>query len=333
MRAEQFGKTSNEAFSDEGRTLTEACIYKIGEGIIRMAAKNIGPLNTLLMLCLITFWGSSFVVVKFAIREGMSPVAIATFRFLVAGAMFVLALLFMKARSKDYMLMVRKRDSVTLLLLALSGVTFFFTIQYTGIQFAGASVAAILVCLLSPLLISLFSARLFKENLTRRQILGIGVAGTGTAAVVGGGTLSINGGVSFLFGSLILLLTPVLWAVYTLVGKKVMNRYDPFVIVAYVNIIGGLLLIPFSLAENSFFGLLMLSSGEWLAILFLAFTCSLLGYSIWFYVMKRVKAAVTSSFLFAEPLVTVLFAREEITSYILAGGILIAVGVYLVLKQ
>jgi drug/metabolite transporter (DMT)-like permease len=49
-----------------------------------------------------------------------------------------------------------------------------------------------------------------------------------------------------------------------------------------------------------------------------------------------VSAAVTSSFLFAEPLVTVLFAvmfvGEEVSMSILAGGLLIFIGVYLVTR-
>ena len=61
-----------------------------------------------------------------------------------------------------------------------------------------------------------------------------------------------------------------------------------------------------------------------------------LGYYVWFYVLEQVSAAVTSSFLFAEPLVTVSFAvmfvGEEISMSILAGGLLIFIGVYLVTR-
>jgi drug/metabolite transporter (DMT)-like permease len=53
--------------------------------------------------------------------------------------------------------------------------------------------------------------------------------------------------------------------------------------------------------------------------------------------MKHVKAAITSSFLFAEPLITVLFAfmfvGEELSMFILAGGFLIFIGVYLVARR
>jgi drug/metabolite transporter (DMT)-like permease len=305
--------------------------------IANMAARTISPLNAFLMLCLITFWGSSFVIVKATLREGMSPVAIATFRFLTAGGLFITALLLNKIKNSNYVLLVDKKDVPTLVVLALTGVTFFFTIQYTGILMASASLASILVCLLSPILISIISARIFKERLATRQILGISIAAMGTLAVVTGGALNLQNNTSFFSGTLILLSTPFLWATYTLIGKKIMEKYSPFLVVAYVNILGGLCLVPFSLAENSFHEIFTLNLQEWSAILFLAFTCSLLGYFIWFYVIKQVRAAVTSSFMFGEPLITVLFAtifiREEMTPFTVIGGLLIFVGVYLVSRQ
>ena len=302
-----------------------------------MDNKTISRFNAFLMLTLILFWGSSFVVVKIALREGLTPIAIATFRFLIAGGLFLITILIEKKIRRNYKLLVEKKDFPMLLFLALTGVTFFFTAQYTGIQMAGASIAAILVCLLSPVLITLLSTIIFKEHLGKKQVFGIGIAALGTVIVVTGGTISFPGDREFLLGSLILLFTPVLWATYSLVGKKIMDRYSPFLVVAYVNVLGGLCLIPFSLAENSFCQIFTMSLSGWLAILFLAVACSLLGYYIWFYVMKQVGAAITSSFLFAEPLVTVLFAimfvGEELSMFILAGGFLIFIGVYLVARK
>jgi drug/metabolite transporter (DMT)-like permease len=302
-----------------------------------MNDRAISRFNAFLMLTLILFWGSSFVVVKIVLREGLTPIAVATFRFLIAGGFFLITILIEKKIKRNYKLLVEKKDFPMLLFLALTGVTFFFTAQYTGIQMAGASIAAILVCLLSPVLITFLSTIIFKEHLVKKQVFGIGIAALGTVIVVTGGTISFPGDREFLLGSLILLFTPVLWATYSLVGKKIMDRYSPFLVVAYVNVLGGLCLIPFSLAENSFCQIFTMSLYSWLAILFLAVTCSLLGYYVWFYVMKQVGAAITSSFLFAEPLVTVLFAimfvGEELSMFILAGGFLIFIGVYLVARK
>lgn len=299
-----------------------------------MTVRAISPFNAFLMLCLITFWGSSFVVVKEVLKEGLTPVSIATFRFLVAGALFLVALFLNRVRQPGYRLLVEKKDIKTLVLLALSGVTLFFMVQYTGISMAGASIASILVCLLAPVLITVFSAWLFRERLKRRQVAGIVGAALGTFTIVAGDVFSSQGNSAFLQGSLLLLLTPLMWTGYSLLGKKMMEKYDPFLVVAYVSILGGLLLVPFSLAENSFHLITAVSLQGWLFILFLAFTCSLLGYYIWFYVMKQVKAAVASSFLFGEPLVTALFATtfvgEQITVSVVAGGLLVFVGVVLV---
>jgi drug/metabolite transporter (DMT)-like permease len=302
-----------------------------------MEAKTISRFNTFLMIVLILFWGSSFVVVKIALMEGLTPIAIATFRFLVAGGLFLFAILLERKRVKNYRLFVERKDFQILILLALTGVTFFFTAQYTGIKMAGASIAAIFVCLLAPVFITLLSAKLFKEHLVRRQVFGVGMAGLGTFIVIMGGSVSLQANQQFFLGSLILLSTPILWATYSLLGKNIVRRHSPFLVVAYVNILGGLCLIPFSLAEGSFSQIFTMTLHGWVAIMFLAVTCSFLGYYIWFYVIKQVGAAVASSFLFAEPLITALFAvafvGEELSLFVVAGGCLIFIGVYLVTKK
>jgi drug/metabolite transporter (DMT)-like permease len=302
-----------------------------------MATRQIGLFDAFLLLTLITFWGSSFVVVKIALGEGLTPIAIATFRFLTAGALFIFALLLEKNRKRNYRLLVEKKDAATLLFLALTGITFFFIAQYTGINLAGASIASILVCLLSPIIITVFSTKMFKEHLNKKQILGIVTAAIGTLIVTVGGTLSFEFNKEFFFGSLILLSTPFLWSAHSLMGKKMTEKYNPFLVVAYITVLGGLCLIPFSLAENSFQQILTMSLNSWLAIIYLASTCSLLGYYIWFYALKQIGATVTSSFLFAEPLITILLAvtliQEKLTPPIPIGGLLIFTGVYLITKK
>jgi drug/metabolite transporter (DMT)-like permease len=285
------------------------------------------------MVLLIIFWGSSFVVVKQLLNDGLTPVAVATFRFLVAGAFFLLVLLIKKGVSPNYKLGVERKDLLVFLVLALTGVTFFFIVQYTGIQLAGSTIAAIMVCLLSPILITIFSARLFGEHLKKVQFFGIAVAAVGTLLVVLADLLNLKGDMTFLVGTLILLSTPLMWAGYSLLGQKIMQKYDAFLVVAYISLLGGLCLIPFSLAENSFSMLLTMNLNEWLGILYLSLTCSLLGYFIWFYVLKKA-GATASTFLFGEPLITavfaVMFVSEALYPSVIAGAVLIFIGVFIV---
>jgi len=124
-----------------------------------------------------------------------------------------------------------------------------------------------------------------------------------------------------------------MWAIYSLLGEKMMNKYDPFLVVAYVTIIGGVCLVPFSFAEGSFFQILTIGADAWFGILYLAVTCSILSYWIWFYVLKKA-GSTTSSFLFGEPLVTAVFAAafigEKLTVFVISGAFLIFIAVYIV---
>ena len=126
------------------------------------------------------------------------------------GALFLIALLAKRRVSPNYKLRVERKDLLTLFALALMGVTFFFTIQYIGIPLAGASIAAILVCLLSPI--------------------------AGTLLGVSTDLLNLEGSRESLVGTLILLSTPVMWAAYSMLGQKIMQKYDAFLVVSYVSL-------------------------------------------------------------------------------------------------
>ena len=302
-----------------------------------MATRTLDVTNALLLATLIVFWGSSFVVVKMALAQGLTPVSIATYRFLLAGGLFVLTLVFRRKRKSGSKMQIEMRDLPVFVFLALSGVTFFFMAQYTGISMAGASIAAIFVCLLSPIFIAVGSVAILKERVGRWQVLGIGLAAVGTLIVILGGSVGLQLDSSFFHGSIILLATPFLWAFYTLLGTRAVEKYDPILVLTCITVLGGVFLLPFSLAENSILLALSMSASSWLAIAYLSITCTLLGYYIWFYSVRKVGATMTSSILFAEPLVTVLlaaaFVGEQITVPIAFGGVLIFVGVYLVTKK
>jgi drug/metabolite transporter (DMT)-like permease len=302
-----------------------------------MATRALSVTNALLLVALIVFWGSSFVVVKIALSEGLTPVSIATYRFLLAGGLFILTFVIRGKRESKLKMSIDVRDLPVFVFLALSGITFFFLAQYTGINMAGASIAAIFVCLLSPIFIAVGSVIMFKERVGKWQVLGISFAAVGTLIVILGGSVGMQLDSDFFYGSLILLATPFLWTFYTLLGKRTIEKYDPILVLTYITVLGGLFFLPFSLSENSIFLALSMSASSWTAIAYLSVTCSLLGYYIWFYSVERVGATVTSSILFGEPLVTVLlaaaFVGEQITTPIAIGGILIFTGVCLVTRK
>ena len=65
-------------------------------------------------------------VVKLALSKELTPVAVVAFRFLFAGGLLLVALFFKRNQKRNYRLLVGGRDSPTLVVLALTCVTFFF---------------------------------------------------------------------------------------------------------------------------------------------------------------------------------------------------------------
>jgi len=64
----------------------------------------------------------------------------ATFRFLLAGGLFALTLLFRSIKKSGSRALVHRGDVPILALLAVSGVALFYLAQYNGIRMAGASI-------------------------------------------------------------------------------------------------------------------------------------------------------------------------------------------------
>jgi drug/metabolite transporter (DMT)-like permease len=70
------------------------------------------PLNAFLLWLLIIIWGSSFVVVRLALNEGLTPIAIATFRFLVASPTFLTVLMVKKVANQGHVLRALTQFSI-----------------------------------------------------------------------------------------------------------------------------------------------------------------------------------------------------------------------------
>ncbi|MBN2599600.1 MAG: DMT family transporter, partial [Candidatus Thermoplasmatota archaeon] len=135
----------------------------------------------------------------------------------------------------------------------------------------------------------------------------------------------------FLIGGLLMLLSALCWALYSLVGKHLLRTYDEFVITAYAFGLGTLFYLPFVVLHIG--PIIQHTSLEgWLAVLYLALACSLFGYLGWYYGLKHIDASKAAVFLNFIPLFTILmsfFLGTSLSLLFLLGAGLIIYGVYL----
>ncbi|MFY9605176.1 MAG: DMT family transporter [Thermoplasmata archaeon] len=290
--------------------------------------------NTKLYLILaltILIWGNSFVVVEVAIRDGASPALIAMARFLVASSIFGGYILVKKPK------VFEKADTRKFLFLAFIGIGVYYIFQYYGVKLAGPAISAILVTLLCPIMIFLMSYLRLGETISPGQKAGLAVSALGAYFVITGGSVAFASNWEALLGGLFGVVCAVFWAIYTVEGKRLVKKYDPFISTAYIALIGTVMLTPFAVAEAELTQPVVFPLSFFIAALYLGVLCTVIGYVFWFRALTGLTASSTGVTLYFEPVVTVIFSwiilGQGITWFAGMGGVLVLFGVILVSRR
>jgi drug/metabolite transporter (DMT)-like permease len=280
-----------------------------------------------LLLILVSFvWAGSFIVVEIATKE-LDPIDLGFLRFLVATPLMILIVILRKKP-----LRVPRKELPWLVVLGLTGVTLLYLFQFLGIHYTNAPTASVLINT-NVIFIAILSGLFLHEVLTRKRIAGIILSFIGVLVIMFSdlSTQEMTFDNLFFIGGILMLLSAFCWALYSLVGKRLLRTYDEFVITTYAFGLGTLFYIPFVFLHIGPV-LQQTSMDGWLAVLYLALTCSLFGYLGWYYALKHIDASKAAVFLNFIPLFTILmsfFLGTSFSWFFLLGAGLIIYGVYL----
>ena len=189
----------------------------------------------------------------------------------------------------------------------------------------------------SPIFTVLFAFFLLKEPLTRQKISGalLGFAGIVLAFFVRGGDV-FSAGASLFGGDLLALFSGVVWALFTVAGNGVAEKYDGLFTVAVMRFFGLFLLIPVLVVFRSpvNFDLPIL---VWIGIVYLGCGPSGLAVGLWRQALKYLPAGELGAFGYVSALsaviISVLFLGERVTWGFAAAAALIVSGVSLMLRR
>ena len=273
-----------------------------------------------LLISFVAFiWAGSFIAVKIAVKE-VDPVTLAFLRFAIASPLMAAAVFLFNKDAK-----IKKLNHIPyIVIIALTGVTLLYILQFYGIKYTKASNAGVLINM-NVLFIAILSVIFLKEKMNSMKFAGI-IMGFAGAAIIVSPTFSIN----LNMGNILILLSAFSWAVYSIVGKKLLEEYDAITITTYAFIIGTLAFIPFLHFPAR------ISLKSWTCILYLAILCSVFGYVAWYKALEKMEASKVAIYLNLIPLFSIILAffilKEVITLSIIAGAILIMIGIYLTEK-
>lgn len=275
------------------------------------------------LLVIMAFWGASSVAIKEAYLQ-LNTIEIVTLRFALATPPLIIATVLWKGRRA---LAIDIKDIPYFILLATIGITLSYFLQVWSLDYTTATNFT-LILNLSTFFIMFLSVAMIGEKLTRSKMIGAALAFIGLAMIVTNGKFRIAPHIE---GDGMVLAGTVCWALYTVLGKKMNEKYSALTVLNYVFLFASLEFLPFYMLSPhtsplEFTGL------TWASVGFLTICCSLLAFLVYNYGLEKLPASTVAVFIYAQMLFGVLLAAvvlgEPLTVFTLAGAALIIYGIY-----
>lgn len=279
-----------------------------------------------LQLTIMAFiWGGTFIAGRI-VGESVGAFTAALTRFTIAS----ICLWFITQRWEGKLPALKREQWLPVLMLGLSGVFFYNVFFFLGLQTVPASRAALIVAL-NPIAIALASTIVFKDKLSPLKAFGITLSLAGATIVISDGDPALLLSQGLQLGDLFLIGCLFSWALYTIVGKQVMNELSPVVTATYACMIGASLLLPFGLWEGYHRDWLLPPTEALLALSYLGILGTALGFC-WYYIgVQRIGASQAAVFInfvpIAATILGALILSEPVTSALITGGALVITGV------
>jgi len=274
-------------------------------------------------LATVALWCSSFALIKHLVDAGLGAQDVAVGRFVVAWPGFI----YLLWRAGGLPGLTRG-EALRILVASAGGVTAYHLALNEGERTTASGVAALIVALAPAATLALALA-VGLERFAPPRVAGIALAFAGVVVVVllgSGADVSLHG----LRGPLLVLVAPLTFAVYNILYKPLLGRYDLPALTAAGGLVGSLLFLPFENAGAvDRFG--ALGAGSWIALAVLGLGATLGGYVTWSIALRGLEPSRAMSYLYCVPPLAVaigaVFLDEPVTLWLLLGGALVIGGV------
>lgn len=257
-----------------------------------------------------------------------APYVVVCGRFLVASLFLIWF-----AYSAEQFVRVPKRLWWRFGVLGLTGIFLHNGLMYTGLEYTTATTASIILALIAVQVV-LLDLVFYRRMPGRLAIAGVLLAFFGTVVVITEGAPQTLFSLGFGIGEILIFFSALAWAVYSVLGREVLEEYSPLLVTTYATLAGVLLLVPALFVEPTLTLEIYSDVDAVMMISFMGFVGSALGF-LWYYQAVVVMGAVGAAiFINLVPVFGVLsaaiFLHERMPVAVWAGGLLVFVGVMLV---
>jgi drug/metabolite transporter (DMT)-like permease len=275
------------------------------------------------LLTVVVVWAGSFSVIKELLEQGVAAGDIAILRYAVAAPGF--ALILWRARGLPGL---TRGDALRVLAAGVLVVVGYHVFLNVGTRHTASGVAALVVAL-APGMTLVLAVALGLDRIRLRQVIGLGIAFSGVVIVVALGTaedLSFESAQ----GPLIVLGAPIAFALYNVILKPLLGRYDLLALTAATSLVGMVGLVPL-VRGSTLDAVVDASVGDIALILYLGLLATLLGYIWWNTGLRGLGPTRAVTYAYAIPPLAVLIGAqaldEPLTPWLVVGAALVVGGI------
>ena len=293
--------------------------------IKNLSGKNKTIIGHICAIFCVFVWGTTFVSTKVLLKD-FAPLEIMAFR--IALAVIVLFMVYPKILKWSGI-----KQEFFYALAGLTGVTLYFLLENMALTYSYASNVSLIVAT-APLFTAL-AVRVVTKSIKLKWNFFLGFV----VAMIGIFLISFNGSLQLKLnplGDLLALGAAVSWAIYCVILQKYPGKGNVVQATRRIFVYGLIFMIPAGMLMGFNWNIeRFASSANFLNMLFLGVIASALCFVVWNYGMKLIGPVKTSIYIYANPVITIVFSvmllKEPLTLTIIVGAVLTLSG--LVISQ
>lgn len=274
-------------------------------------------------------WAGAWITAKMAAHDA-PPATVTVGRFVVAAvALAPVWLALERARTRP-----TARQAGLLVVMGLTGAAIYTVLFLYGVRLAPSSDGAVLTPGLAGVFAMALTAVLARKRPGRAAMAGAGLALAGCLLVGWNAMRSAEAGSTRPWGDLLFVVAAMVWAVYTVIGKRASGGgVGPVTSILAVAVVGAVALAPVALVVDGVPDLAGWSREAWLNVLYLGLGATAVAFVTYYAAIQIIGVDRAAPALGLVPLFGVLGAAvlldEPLTPLHALGGALVVAGIAL----
>jgi drug/metabolite transporter (DMT)-like permease len=274
-------------------------------------------------------YGLNYSIAKAVMPDHIKPFALLSVRSIGATVLFWVTSLFVPKEP------VNKKD-----LLFLFGCSFFGVVINQSLFLLGLNlttpVNSSIILSTNPIFAFAFAALILKEKITFLKGTGLAIGLSGVMLLIlQNGAPDIAS--STFLGDMFSLINTISWAFYTVIIKRMLEKYHPVTVMKWTFLFGMLTNVPAGYREWSKMDWSAIPLTAWLQIGFVIVGATYLGYLFLTFGLRRLSPTIVSTYTYTQPIIAAylatLMGQDHIDLIMISSALLIFAGVFVVSFQ